>query len=368
MHLQKAILYLRDAGLFTAHDAPFLTAIADRLEAGKLVSDKQRDVATRMLGKYGDDLRAAGIDWDGGGGAEEIRTAVRAPDAAHAEVVSVGGEYKIAVRTPFALRDTCKSVPGARWAPTLPPRGAWTYPATPTAARNIREAFKPYGLVTDTDVDQLLVRADELTKAQDHKTSTDLPDVPGEVMPSWLHQKQTFWWAREQDAALLALGMGLGKSKIAIDLIRTTPDVRTVLVLCPLRVAGVWPKQVDLHAPGVFHVENGMRAKKRSGEMAALSVTERTAAYDKLLGCRCGKIHMVIANYEVTAHDPFRTWGLKQQWDFTVLDEGHRIRAAQGVWSKWCAKVRDRSSKRLILTGTPAGQSPARSVRRVQIP
>ena len=332
--LQKAILYLRDAGLFTAHDAPFLTAIADRLEAGKLVSDKQRDVATRMLGKYADDLRAAGIDWDGGGGAEEIRTAVRAPDAAHAEVVRLGGEYKIAVRTPFALKDVCKSVPGARWT-SIPaatrrldlPGHSDGGPEHPRRVRPVRPGHRRRRRPTA-------------------RAGRRVDQGPG---PQDLHRPAGR--ARRGDAVLAApaadllVGKGTGRRAAraghgsrqdqgAIDLIRTTADVKQVLVLCPKKVLGVWPKQVDLHAPGIFHVENGMRAK-RSGEMAALSVTERTAAYDKLLGCRCGKIHMVIANYEITAHDPFRTWGLKQQWDFTVLDEGHRVRAPQGVWSKW---------------------------------
>ena len=360
--VERALLVLSgrvepyEESVFTDFDAALGHALAERVTQGVALSGKQRRTAHRMMRKYVGQLNEAGIDW----ATIEVPTTAEPPTDAVMPVrsgdkprASVESD-RIVVRSPYELKDVCKSIHSARWSPRVPPRGAWTYPASPTSALNIVEAFQRFDLECDDSVMALVAAARQQQAAAVHKDATDLPPIPGEQLPSWLHQRQAFWFARELDAVLLAMDMGTGKSKVAIDLVREN-GARRVLILCPSKVLGVWPKQFRIHGPeGRFHVTNGTDHR---GE--PLSVADRVAVFDNVLHeCDCGLTHVVVANYEITAYEPFKSWALDQVWDYAVLDESHRVRAPQGVWSKWCSKLRDRSARRLCLTGTPLGQSP----------
>ena len=86
------------------------------------------------------------------------------------------------------------------------------------------------------------------------------PETPGlrfKTKP-WRHQEAALFFALDlfglrdakrkiSDGALLAMGMGTGKSKVTIDLIENL-DARLVLIACPLRVCEVWPEQIEQHA------------------------------------------------------------------------------------------------------------------------
>lgn len=45
-------------------------------------------------------------------------------------------------------------------------------------------------------------------------------------------------------------------------------------------------------------------------------------------------------------------------WDLAILDEAHAIKDVKTKQSQGCMEIRDRSKQRLILTGTPTGNSP----------
>ena len=145
---------------------------------------------------------------------------------------------------------------------------------------------------------------------------------------------------------MLAMEMGTGKSKVAIDLMNTH-GYRRVLIICPLSVvSSVWPGEFARHSPApwtVLPLAHGSVKDKQAQAEAALLKSERAA---------------VVINYESVWREPFASWAKKQPWDLVVLDESHRIKSPGGVASRYCSRLSDRVPQRLALTGTPMAHSP----------
>ena len=145
---------------------------------------------------------------------------------------------------------------------------------------------------------------------------------------------------------MLAMEMGTGKSKVAIDLM-DTQDYRRALIICPLSVvSGVWPGEFAKHSAAPWNVlplARGSVKDKQAQAQAALLKSERAA---------------VVINYESVWREPFGSWAKKQLWDLVVLDESHRIKSPGGVASRYCSRLSDRVPQRLALTGTPMAHSP----------
>lgn len=98
----------------------------------------------------------------------------------------------LAIQAPYYMKDVCKSIPGARWKPDLK---MWTYPATPSAARQIFLTLPQAESSWTDEARVLLVEADRMAKAQAHKTAADLPAIPHTKTTPWAHQLRAFWYA-----------------------------------------------------------------------------------------------------------------------------------------------------------------------------
>ncbi|MBX3321270.1 MAG: hypothetical protein KF890_15445 [Nitrospira sp.] len=105
--------------------------------------------------------------------------------------VFLAGEA-LAIQAPYYMKDVCKSIPGARWKPDLK---MWTYPATPSAAREIHLTLPQETTSWAETAAVLLVEADRMAKAQAHKTAADLPAIPFTKTKPWAHQLRAFWYA-----------------------------------------------------------------------------------------------------------------------------------------------------------------------------
>lgn len=351
---------VQDDGIgFNGADTHFGHSLAERVANGGTLTIKQQRAALRMLRKYQGQLRQAGIEWSELSVPElDAPTAegTRRLEAARADAprLTVVAD-RIQAKTPFRLKDLCKEVPGARWNPQAK---AWTYPAGPGSALALRDVFAPHGAVWDDGFALLVASAESQRAAAVHKERDDLPDVPICNLPAWNHQRQAFWFAKPQDAAVLDMEMGTGKSRVTVDLLQNN-DARRVLIVCPPKVVGVWPREFRKHAAKgrEWHVEDGRRAG-RDGVLRIQGVADRVRMFeDALYECRCGKPHAVVVNYEATAHEPLKSWA-PDGLDYVVFDEIHKIKASNGVWSKWCTRMGKRATRRLGLTGTLCPQSP----------
>lgn len=261
---------------------------------------------------------------------------------------SAGMGERIFLETPFKFRDVCKSLPGARWSPGLK---AWHVPATTASALAVMNAFDGEMIEATEQLQALLGRAAMQVGAQRMKTASDLDDIPTKTV-AWAHQRRAFHFARQLDAAMLAMDMGTGKSMVAIALMEEW-DVKTALILCPLSVIGVWPKEIQKHAkdPSAWHitaVDARVPTAARAEQIAKGILTAQ----------KLGKRSISIINYEAAWREAVKLTLKAVKWDITICDESHRIKSAGGKASTFASALRDISIRRLALTGTPMPHSP----------
>ena len=178
----------------------------------------------------------------------------------------------------------------------------------------------------------------------------------GEVFTSWEHQARALYFAHWRESCLLALEMGCGKTKVAIDHMETSVDQLgvdsgekplergPVLIVAPLSVLPVWEAQIEMHSRGDLkpHILRGTVARKVNEAEKALAA-----------GCNA-----LIVNYESLWREPLASWVLSQDWGWVVLDEAHKIKSPGSKVSRFCARLAPCSHRRLALTGTPMPHSP----------
>lgn len=259
--------------------------------------------------------------------------------------VFLAGET-LAIQAPYYMKDVCKSIPGARWKPDLK---MWTYPATPSAAREIHLTLPQAGTSWAEPAAVLLVEADRMAKAQAHKTAADLPAIPWKSKQHWHFQLQAFHFAKESNAFMLAADMGCGKGRIAIDLVMHKGCQR-VLIICPKSVIDVWPEEFEKHGirpVGCLPLSEGTMAI-RAKRMCAFLDLQRARLQPAI----------VILNYDAVWRPGMSETLLRTQWDMVICDEVHRIKSTSGKASRFCSQIGDRATNRMGLTGTPFPHDP----------
>ena len=170
--------------------------------------------------------------------------------------------------------------------------------------------------------------------------------------PQWDHQRRACEFVMDRPrGAMLAIPMGGGKTKVAIDLLQNSA-VKKVLIACPLSVVPAWSNEFEKHSIRPAHwpvvsLDTGSVAKR--SEIARLNQTtwERTTASP-----------VYIINYQAIWREPFRSWALGQQWDVVIADECHRLKTAGGKASIFFKTLRRRTGYALGLSGTPMPHSP----------
>ena len=249
----------------------------------------------------------------------------------------------------YVVREAIKAIPGHRWDPD---GRLWTFPCTMDSYRLVHAMF-PFAKL-DGSMHVLAEQARKLEDAMLAKHDVDAPPVPVEKSNSWLHQRQAFWFAyhrlQAKRGAMLALDMGCGKSKVAIDLINNL-DCRHVLITCPTSVVNVWPEQFEVHS----HITHPILACNNSR-----SIERRTREAKDFLWEHGGGV--VVINHEAvwrkpTDVDMFGGFALGHNWDMVIVDECHRAKSPGGKLSRYLYRLAQSTRYRLGLTGTPAPHS-----------
>jgi len=255
-------------------------------------------------------------------------------------------EDRLAIQATFLHKDACKSVPGARWDKGFK---LWTYPATPGAARAIHEAFPPESATWEESAAALLIEAERIARAAEHKTANDLPAIPLTKTQPWAHQLRGYHFAMQTPAWMLAMDMGTGKSKVTVDVI-VNQGWQRVLILCPKSVVQVWPLEFEKHSAvpvGTLALDEGSMIQR----------TKKMTAFLDLQAVR-GVPAIVVANYDAVWRGPIDEAILRTNWDAVICDESHRIKAPGGKAAMFCSRLGDRVPNRGCLTGTPLPHSP----------
>jgi SNF2 family DNA or RNA helicase len=177
------------------------------------------------------------------------------------------------------------------------------------------------------------------------------------VPPRWRHQEEGFrfvrgLWSRHQNGAMLAMGMGTGKSRLATDL-AVDDGARELLIVSPLRVVSVWEQQLARFAPGHFHTVALDDRKNWSVERKyreAMQLTTWCREHRKPIA--------ILINYDSARLAPFGPWAASRPWDMVIADECHRSKEPQSRTAQWLAKLGLMARRRLGLTGTPMPHQP----------
>lgn len=226
------------------------------------------------------------------------------------------------------LLEFYRSLPTAKWHAN---ERVWTCDLTPGSALRVCQR------IADCDI--------KITLSAHVVRDEGNQQPPRRHHDSWRHQVAAYQFAHRADATMLAMDMGTGKSKVAVDLI-VNWDAQRVLILCPVSVRAVWRREFLKHGPmpppRVLVLEKGD--------------TKLKAATAELFLKRGPGV--VVVNYETARLDPFAKWSLSVDWDVVVLDESHRCKGPNTAVSKYVARLSKAARRRLCLTGTPMPHSP----------
>jgi SNF2 family DNA or RNA helicase len=151
--------------------------------------------------------------------------------------------------------------------------------------------------------------------------------------------------------------MGTGKTKVAIDWAGIgfhNFGVRRVLVVAPLSVLGVWPRQIHQHSdvPAKIYRLEGSTIQR----VKTLSQILRLPRKEPF-------ITWIILNYEGLWREPDKGPSIEDlliKWkpDLVIFDESQRIKSPTAKQSKSAARVGAVANHRLLLSGTPITKSP----------
>lgn len=169
-------------------------------------------------------------------------------------------------------------------------------------------------------------------------------------MERWQNQEEAYKFAMSRPAAMLAMDMGTGKTRVAIDLAMDRQDVWRILVVCPKAVLGVWPKELEKHAQTEYQCYI-----RQPGTIA--NEAKRVKEFITPRGVP-GVKRYVIINYDSVWRKELGEAILKAGFDMVVLDESHRAKAAGSKVSRFLALLGKRVKYRLCLSGTPMANSP----------
>lgn len=146
------------------------------------------------------------------------------------------------------------------------------------------------------------------------------------------------------DGYALFMEQGTGKTLATIARMCNLPVESKALVLCPNNVRLNWVKELQKFAtvPTKINVLRGwqldrvsqlIRTVKKTGEHLSVAIS----GYDSLAGM----------------------WEAMQMihWDLVVLDESHYVKNSFTKRWKYVSRLRDRSDRRMVLTGTPIANS-----------
>jgi len=153
---------------------------------------------------------------------------------------------------------------------------------------------------------------------------------------------------RDRRCALLHHDMGTGKTLTTLSFLRTI-GARKTLIVAPLAVVPVWPRECAKHGFSVRCValDRGPIAKRL--DLAREAQAECVAD---------GLPLIVVINHDAVWRAPMADAFLRPVWDCIAVDESHRAKSPSGKLSRWLARASKRATHRLMLSGTPLPHSP----------
>lgn len=161
----------------------------------------------------------------------------------------------------------------------------------------------------------------------------------------WTHQVQMLVFALKRDYAMLAAGMGTGKTRVAYEYLNWQ-TCNYALILTTKKGLDVWQEQYF----------------KYSDQMGRLYVISKATPSTRIDFIKDALHHfnsILLMNYEVFWRSPVYDLLLKYPPEIIIADESHRLKSVSGKASKAAWKLGRLARKRVALTGTPFHHSPS---------
>jgi SNF2 family DNA or RNA helicase len=148
---------------------------------------------------------------------------------------------------------------------------------------------------------------------------------------------------------MLAMDMGTGKSKVAVDLCNEKEAMK-VLIMCPLSVVNVWPREFKLHS---------IRPWKIATCHQGTNIARKLYAEQQLALAEIRKEPVaVVINHESAWRGDFGLLIQATDWDVIIVDESHRAKQYNGKFGKFLGNLQQADAFKMCLTGTPMPHSP----------
>ena len=245
-----------------------------------------------------------------------------------------------------ALPGLLRSLPDARWNGVTK---RWTFHATPAGCCRLLGELAAVGIAFEVDASIEDMgqrwRDEQVSRTAALENGCDVEMPLGLTTVLWRHQKRTFAFAKDSEAAMMHLAMGSGKSLATLALL-VHWKAKRILIACPKAVIGVWRRETTRHAPGLFRV---LCLDTGSGVQKAAQMRSALFSASSL---------MVVVNYETLIGAAVLKEVEKYQWDVVVAEECHRIKGAATKTSRAMYAIGRQAKRRLALSGTPMVQGP----------
>lgn len=212
-------------------------------------------------------------------------------------------------------------------------------------------------------IKRFVAQADRAAIGAAFKINRETPPTPAAwvthpTLPASDYQIVAAMMAMEQEGMAFFMDRGTGKTATAILLVcaearkkiaDAKPEDKTmtrVLVVCPQQVCTNWAVEFER-----FATVAGKTVVVRGGPVERVKSLVHGVAWEK--DCAFGA---VIISYDslVASLDAYK----KVKWDRIILDESHFIKDPGTNRWKAFKELRESAKRRLILTGTPIGNSP----------
>lgn len=361
---EAALLAAVDAGAIGLLEMSAAARIAAQVRAGRRLSVEEARAGWRILARNETNCARHGITVPGV--AQQQATPVVSRGPAAAPTVGLRSDGRMVIEgSPFALNEALKAEAHVEWDRARRHWHGAATPATAAAVVTVLGAFDPQlsprvaALVAEfrqQGEHRLLLHPDTPVPQWDTSHLNTAPLRGGEL---WAHQMRAVEYALRSSAALLAVPMGGGKTLAAIAVAQRA-DARRVVIVCPNKVRGVWPREITKWTRLKWHVVDGRRKPRRQGAaMQDLKVAERVAQAERnLFDCPCGAVHAAVMNYEMLIHPLMKHWTPLGRLDLVIWDEIQALKGKTSDVGRSAARWVDFSDRRLGLTGTPMPQYP----------
>ena len=167
----------------------------------------------------------------------------------------------------------------------------------------------------------------------------------------WQNQQEAYQFALRNDAVMLDMDMGTGKTRVAIDVIASRV-VKNVLVLCPKAVIPVWPREFTKHGPYNNEVNTWTAQGNKSVAIKVKSMLSFYASRD------ANTVNIYVMNYDIAWRPLMRDAIMKMKPEMVILDESHRAKSAGSKISRFLAMLGKQTKYKMCLSGTPMANSP----------